>query len=492
MPNAKDKGKTPVISTVIAAFCIILYIGALSYGALSIFNSVTERRALADQEFDNLADLASASGVLGFMDESFIQTIQDAIDKSETLLGTVITSSKGEFAFERERGTVINWVNNSPRFVPRFAVTNPPKYLPLRIEGQRNVNIQAVSGYLDYEYSIGILKRTLLLVLFSLTLAFFTLLMDALLAKNGARASQAASGTSGPELAGPGRSAKTEQKPSKALAPQKPAGPSKQEVSGQEPSVLPAAEPIAEPSMEEPEEDQDIPEDFLPSSDDDDDDSYDEDDEDEFDFNIPGEDEAPQAGEEPIPGDSGEEAPEPEEQPPETGETPRGLFSPRSNVGWEAYTEDRLESELHRCASSEQDLTLIAMTFKEPAALSKEQFRLFCDDVVLFFEHRDLIFEYSQQGISVICPNCSLEQAIASSEEFSNRVQGKFSQPMGAKIDLRFGLSSRSGRLINAERLMLEAGEALKRAVGDTASHIVAFKSDPEKYRQYISRRPPR
>jgi GGDEF domain-containing protein len=132
------------------------------------------------------------------------------------------------------------------------------------------------------------------------------------------------------------------------------------------------------------------------------------------------------------------------------------------------------------------------MAFKEPAALSKEQFRRFCEEVVLFFEHRDLIFEYRQQGISVICPNRSLEQAITSSEEFSNRVRGKFFQPAGTKIDLRFGLSSRSGRLINAERLMIEAGEALKRAIEDTASHIVAFKSDPEKYRQYLSSRPPR
>ncbi|MDR0641743.1 MAG: hypothetical protein LBG07_04700, partial [Treponema sp.] len=57
------------------------------------------------------------------------------------------------------------------------------------------------------------------------------------------------------------------------------------------------------------------------------------------------------------------------------------------------------------------------------------------------------------------------------------------------KIDLRFGISSRSGRLIDAERIMLEAREALKRAAEDNASHIVAFKSDPEKYRQYVKSR---
>ncbi|MDR3173473.1 MAG: hypothetical protein LBU19_04410, partial [Treponema sp.] len=192
MPNGNKSGKIPVVSAIVGAFCIILYIGALSYGALNIYNSVTERRALGDREFSSLADLASAAGVLGFMDEKFIQTIQDAIDSSETLLGVVISGSKGEFAFERERGTVISWVNNSPRFIPRFAVTRPPQRLPLRIEGQRNVNIQAVSGYLDYDFCVEILKRTLLITLFSLTLAFFTLLMDALLRKNAGKSGEAA------------------------------------------------------------------------------------------------------------------------------------------------------------------------------------------------------------------------------------------------------------------------------------------------------------
>jgi hypothetical protein len=32
----------------------------------------------------------------------------------------------------------------------------------------------------------------------------------------------------------------------------------------------------------------------------------------------------------------------------------------------------------------------------------------------------------------------------------------------------------------------LEAGKALEKALGDPVSHIVAFKSDPEKYREFI------
>jgi hypothetical protein len=488
MPNGNKSGKIPVVSAIIGAFCIILYIGALSYGALNIYNSVTERRALGDREFDGLADLASAAGVLGFMDERFIQTIQDAVDSSETLLGVVISGSKGEFAFERERGTVISWVNNSPRFVPRFAVTRPPKYLPLRIEGQRNVNIQAVSGYLDYDFCIETLKRTLLAVLFSLTLAFFTLLMDALLTKNGA--GEAVSGGDSPQA--PAKAAAQGQAPGQAMNTGTP-GPR----AGKPETKAPEK---AGDAGEAETGENDV---FGPGEDDDGDngggagneetggdaEEFDFEDEDEFpDFADDDEEIAePPRAETPLIAAGDGAAASAAENP-----APHGLFSPRGNVGWESYAKERLESELHRSAATEQDLILIVMAFTVPEHLSEEQFRRFAEEAVLCFEHRDLIFEHGERGLWVIHPNHSLEEGLSASEEFHRRMLAKLPRPAGATIDLRFGVSSRSGRLINAERIMLEAGEALKRAAGDAESHVVAFKSDPEKYRQYISGRSPR
>jgi hypothetical protein len=40
--------------------------------------------------------------------------------------------------------------------------------------------------------------------------------------------------------------------------------------------------------------------------------------------------------------------------------------------------------------------------------------------------------------------------------------------------------------LIDADRLMFESFQALKKARQDPASPIVAFKSDPEKYREFV------
>jgi len=61
---------------------------------------------------------------------------------------------------------------------------------------------------------------------------------------------------------------------------------------------------------------------------------------------------------------------EPDTPPPAGDDKPRGLFSPRGNVGWEAYTHERLAAELHRCASFEQDMVFLAIGFKNAEQIS--------------------------------------------------------------------------------------------------------------------------
>jgi hypothetical protein len=99
---------------------------------------------------------------------------------------------------------------------------------------------------------------------------------------------------------------------------------------------------------------------------------------------------------------------------PETEGDPKGLFSPRGNIGWESYTRDRLESELHRCATFEQDLTFIMMEFKD-GKLDDPLYKIFAEEAVNFFTLRDLIFEKGDQGIAVISPNIDLEQGFLKS-----------------------------------------------------------------------------
>ena len=63
----------------------------------------------------------------------------------------------------------------------------------------------------------------------------------------------------------------------------------------------------------------------------------------------------------------------------------------------------------------------------------------------------------------------------------------RFQSLIESPADLCIGLSSRSGRLIDADRLIFETNEALEKALTDPSSNIIAFRSNPEKYRAYIA-----
>jgi len=164
-----------------------------------------------------------------------------------------------------------------------------------------------------------------------------------------------------------------------------------------------------------------------------------------------------------------------------------GSYSERGRIVREENTETRLTEELQRCAAAGQDLTFIVIEYK---AVSDETFYArFTADAARFFSSRDFVCEKGERGISVICPDFNLDTGFLNADEFHNRIMGKYPALFTAKTDLCMGLSSRSGRPVNAERLMFEAEEALERAMMDPVSHIVAFKSDPEKYRAFMESR---
>jgi len=114
-------------------------------------------------------------------------------------------------------------------------------------------------------------------------------------------------------------------------------------------------------------------------------------------------------------------------------------------------------------------------------------FRQAAEEAVTFFTSRDLLFEFGESGITVILPGTGFETAVAMSEKFYERITERFPKSYSEAYGLCIGLSTRSGRLCNANRMILEAMEALKKAKGDSKTSIIAFKSDPDKYRTFIA-----
>ena len=407
-------GKSSKVSSFIAALCIVVYIGAIAFGAVQIFISLGERQNLAEKEFYDLADRATSSSVfLGFMSEAYQATIKDFLGASDTLLGVIITGSGGEFAFEKYNGSGIVWTTDSPRFKTGFGFSGEPFFLPLGIEGQRNVTIQAIYGRIDYVFCQKILRQTLLAILSALIVAFITLLVERTIKNRADYYKAELSGSTGDVLS------------------------AEAEDTGQKVQGSPSASPKTQARKTTPAASKHGSQDDYKEED------------------------------------------------------PRGLYNPRGNIGWDSYTNDRLTAELHRCSSFEQDLVFLVMELTGQEKVNDSLYNEFIDEAVNLFSMRDLIFGKGDNGIAIIMPNVDLDEVFSRSERFHSRIVSKlreFNANQGGApgIDLSIGLSSRSGRLIEADRLIFEAYSALEKAKEDSASHIVAFKSDPEKYREFI------
>ena len=165
-----------------------------------------------------------------------------------------------------------------------------------------------------------------------------------------------------------------------------------------------------------------------------------------------------------------------------------GNYSERGHVVRKEHTEGRLADEIERSSAAGQDIAFVAIEFKTPDA--DNYYSRIASDAARFFSNREFVCERGARGLSVICPGLTLDMGFLNATEFHSRVMGKYPVVFKHKTDLCMGVSARSGRdPITAARLVFEAEEALERALMDPASHVIAFKVDPDKYRAFMEGR---
>ncbi len=166
-------------------------------------------------------------------------------------------------------------------------------------------------------------------------------------------------------------------------------------------------------------------------------------------------------------------------------DAPQGLFSPDTGFGWEDYMLTRLDSELMRAASTEQDLALFTLRILK-IDWSEQVAKEIASKIIERFKFADLVFEYQDDGCSAMCQGLTIEKAIEFAEDLRTDIIAIL-----AKYNLyntvAVGISTRSFRLISGERLANESQQALVHALEDKESPIVAFKANPEKYRRYLA-----
>ncbi|MBQ9631153.1 MAG: hypothetical protein IJR49_06170, partial [Treponema sp.] len=158
-----------------------------------------------------------------------------------------------------------------------------------------------------------------------------------------------------------------------------------------------------------------------------------------------------------------------------------GLFSPISGLCFEQYLLQRLDSELIRAASSENDLSLILIripTLHLHGALGKE----ICKNISTRYQLKDLLFEYKEDGIALI-KECTTAEAI----DFVDDIYADIEKlTNGTRLNCIIGISSRNFRMLSGDRLLKESEEALQHSSEDKDSPITAFNADIEKYRKFI------
>ena len=163
----------------------------------------------------------------------------------------------------------------------------------------------------------------------------------------------------------------------------------------------------------------------------------------------------------------------------------RGLYSPITGISWQEYLPEYLESELRRAASSEQDIALVIMKLEDftlESMIGKKISALLID----FIKFRDMIFEFDNNGFAAILQDTNLDEAMKKAEEIYKGTKNILTEYDISK-SVSIGITTRTSRLISAGRMIEEAQAAVNRAIKNNEDPIVAFRVNPDKYREFIS-----
>lgn len=160
----------------------------------------------------------------------------------------------------------------------------------------------------------------------------------------------------------------------------------------------------------------------------------------------------------------------------------KSMFSVQTGLVLADYLEERLEFEIERATSFDQDLVFALIT---PANRKESFFIEFSKTIADRFPFRDLIFEHNDNSCAIILPDKSLDQAIKELENL--RIFSEKKDWHNQRTTISIGLGARNGRLITQEVLVSEAKASMKKAIKEGGNRLIAFRADPEKFRKVVT-----
>jgi hypothetical protein len=147
--------------------------------------------------------------------------------------------------------------------------------------------------------------------------------------------------------------------------------------------------------------------------------------------------------------------------------------------------ENRLNNELEKASAFEQDLALLILRVRnlDKETTANERIETLLFDV---FKYEGLVFQYKDDGYAGIMLETDLDEAMKIAENIYRETESILTS-FNLENKIGIGLSTRNVRIIPAERLLNEAEKAVEHSFEEQEMPIVAFKVNPEKYRQYLS-----
>ena len=166
-------------------------------------------------------------------------------------------------------------------------------------------------------------------------------------------------------------------------------------------------------------------------------------------------------------------------------EEPKGLYSPLTGFCWKDYLFDRLDSEIKRAASMDQDMSFVIIKIQniDFSSISMENISNILIEAFLF---KDMIFEYSDDfslGYAGILQDMCIDDAIKVCDSLFSKLKNEV-YLTGQEPTIGIGITTRACRLADAKVFLNEAEGAVARALKNKNDPIVGFKPSAEKYRQ--------
>ncbi len=159
-------------------------------------------------------------------------------------------------------------------------------------------------------------------------------------------------------------------------------------------------------------------------------------------------------------------------------------ISPATGLKMQSSLSENLGEKIKQSLDEKKELTLALLKINNldrGNAISNKLVEILKNDISETAE----IFEYNSDGYAIILYDEDLSLCAETFDKIYENMTS-YLRENNSTNEVVIGLSSVSGRNVDSQRLETEAAQALSHALEDPDSPIIAFRANPQKYKEYI------